>query len=210
MTRNVAVLAGSTGLTGKYLREVLEEDAFYDQVQTLTRQDHLESLQASQMPGATHLFCCLGTTIKTAGSRAAFRQVDFDLVVRFAKAGREAGATRMMLVSSVGANPRSGTFYLKVKGEVEEALSGLGFEALHIFRPSVLLGRRDQPRTGEGLSVRILRAVEWAMAGGLRKYRPMPVGVLASAMAVAGERGATGRHVHHFDEIYGLAGGGAW
>ncbi|MGC4052610.1 MAG: hypothetical protein QM757_25045 [Paludibaculum sp.] len=210
MTRNVAVLAGSTGLTGRYLREVLDEDAFYDQVQALTRQDHLETLQAGQIPGATHLFCCLGTTIKAAGSQAAFRQVDHDLVIQFAKAGRAAGATRMMLVSSVGADPRSGTFYLKVKGQTEEALAALGFEALHIFRPSVLLGHRDQPRRGEGWSIRFLRAVEWAMAGGLRKYRPMPAGVLASAMAVAGERGATGVNIHHFDEIYSLAGGAAW
>ncbi|MGJ5816897.1 oxidoreductase [Paludibaculum fermentans] len=207
MTRNVAVLAGSTGLTGRYLREVLDEDAYYDEVQALTRQDGLDTLEASQLPGATHLFCCLGTTIKAAGSQAAFRQVDFDFVVRFARAGKEAGARRMMVVSSVGADARSGTFYLRVKGEMEEALSGMGFESLHIFRPSVLQGHRAQARTGEGWSIRFLRAVEWAMAGGLRKYRPMPVGVLASAMAVAGERGATGRHVYDFDGIYGLAGG---
>ncbi|QOY90404.1 Rossmann-fold NAD(P)-binding domain-containing protein [Paludibaculum fermentans] len=210
MSRNVAVLAGSTGLTGRYLREVLEEDAFYDGVQALTRQDRLESLEASQLPGATHLFCCLGTTIKAAGSKAALRQVDFDYVVRFAKAGREAGATRLMVVSSVGANARSGTFYLKVKGEMEEALAGMGFEALHIFRPGVLMGSRPDARPRELWGIRLLRAVEWAMGGSLRKYRPMPVGVLASAMAVAGERGATGQHIHHFDEIYGLAGGGAW
>lgn len=207
MQQNVAILAGSTGLTGRYLRQVLEEDAFYDVVQPLTRQDGLNALQATQIPGATHLFCCLGTTIKTAGSQAAFRQVDFDYVVRFAEAGRAAGARRMMVVSSVGADARSGNFYLRVKGEMEQALAGMGFEALHIFRPSILMGRRDQPRTAEQWSIRVMRALEWTMVGGLRKYRPMPVGVLAAAMAAAGERGSSGRHVYHFEEIYKMAGG---
>ncbi|WP_321477851.1 hypothetical protein [uncultured Paludibaculum sp.] len=209
MGRNIAVVAGSTGLTGRYLREVLEEDAYYDEVQSVTRRDGLESLRPEQMPGATHLFCCLGTTIKAAGSQAAFRQVDFDYVVRFARAGRAAGARSMLVVSSVGANPQSGTFYLRVKGEMEQELATMEFEALHIFRPGVLMGHRDQSRAGEVWGARILRALEWAMAGSLRKYRPMPAGVLAAAMAAAGERGPKGRHVHHFDDIYRLAGGGA-
>jgi len=207
MDKNVAVVAGSTGLTGRYLLDVLREDAFFDEVVALTRRDGLETLRADQIPGATHLFCCLGTTIEKAGSREAFRKVDFEYVVRFAQAGMEAGAGRMLVVSSVGADPRSSTFYLRVKGEMEEAIEGLGFEALHIFRPSVLMGQREEKRPGEAWGIRLARAFEWMLAGGLRKYRPMPVGTLAAAMATAGERGSPGRHVHHFDEIVRLAGG---
>ena len=203
MTRNTAVLAGATGLVGRYLQQVLEEDAFYDDRIALQRSDYA----GLQLPPVTHLFCCLGTTIKKAGSPQAFRAVDFDLVLTFARAGRAAGAQRMMVVSSVGADPKASSLYLRVKGEMEEALSGLGFEALHIFRPSVLLGQRSEARTGEQWGIRFARAFEWAMVGSAKKYRPMPAGLLSSAMAAAGERGAPGRHVHHYQEILDLSGG---
>ncbi len=202
MTRNTAVLAGATGLVGRYLQQVLEEDAFYDDRIALQRSDFVKL----QLPPVTHLFCCLGTTIKKAGSREAFRAVDFDLVVSFAKAGRAAGAQRMMVVSSVGADAKSSNFYLRVKGEMEQALAGLGFEALHIFRPSILLGQRLDARSGEQWGIRMARAFEWAMVGQAKKYRPMPAGILASAMAAAGERGAPGRHIHHYQDIVALAG----
>lgn len=197
MTRNTVVLAGATGLVGRYLQQVLEEDAFYDDRIALQRSDYADL----RLPPVTHLFCCLGTTIKKAGSQQAFRAVDFDLVLNFARAGRAAGAQRMMVVSSVGANPKSSSFYLRVKGEMEEALAGLGFEALHIFRPSVLLGQRLEPRSGEQWGIRLTRAFEFVLVGAASKYRPMPVGVLANAMAIAAERGAPGRHIHHYQEI---------
>jgi len=202
MTRNTAVLAGATGLVGRYLQQVLEEDAFYDDRIALQRSDYAEL----RLPPVTHLFCCLGTTIRKAGSKQAFRAVDFDLVLQFAQAGLDAGARRMMVVSSVGADARTSNFYLRVKGEMEEALNGLGFEALHIFRPSVLMGQRAEVRGGEQWGIRFARAFEWALVGGAKKYRPMPAGVLASAMAAAGERGAPGRHIHHYQEILDLAG----
>lgn len=202
MTRNTAVLAGATGLVGRYLQQVLEEDAFYDDRIALQRPDYADL----RLPPVTHLFCCLGTTIKKAGSQQAFRAVDFELVLNFAKAGLAAGAQRMMVVSSVGADPKASAFYLRVKGEMEQALAGLGFEALHIFRPSVLQGQRSEARSGEQWSIRLARAFEWTMIGWAEKYRPMPAGVLASAMAAAGERGAPGRHVHHYREIIDLAG----
>jgi uncharacterized protein YbjT (DUF2867 family) len=207
MARTVAVVAGATGMTGRYLMQTLGEDAFYDDVIALRREDGLATLHARQIPGATHLFCCLGTTIRKAGGQAAFREVDYAYVLRFARAGREAGAAAMMVVSSVGADSRSSSFYLRVKGDMEEALAGLGFDALHIFRPSILLGQRPESRPGEQWGVRLALAFEWAMAGALRKYKPMPAGLLAASMAAAGERGAAGIHVHQYDEIMGLAGG---
>lgn len=221
MTRNTAVVVGATGLVGTYVMNVLAEDAFYDRVLLLTRRpvnppeiltkteniftdfDRLDSLE---LPGATHVFCCLGTTIRNAGSQEAFRRVDFDYVVGFARAARRAGAHHMSVISSVGANPRASSFYLRVKGETEQALSRLGFAELHIFRPSILLGKRNERRPGEQLGAALARGFEWLMLGPLRKYRPMPAPLLASAMAAAGERGGPGRHIHHYDDIIRLAG----
>ena len=180
-------------MVGRYLQQVLEEDAFYDDRIALQRADYADL----RLPPVTHLFCCLGITISKAGSQQAFRAVDFDLVLKFAKAGRAAGAKRMMVVSSVGADPKARLFYSRVKGEMEDALAGLGFEALHIFRPSIIMGQRPEVRGKEQWGLRFARAVEWALVGDWEKYRPIPAGVLAAAMAAAGERGAPGRHVHH-------------
>lgn len=220
MSSNTAVIAGATGLTGRYLLEALLEDAFYDRVVALVRKRSLGArpkleervvdfgdLGAGDLEGATHLFCCLGTTMKKAGSKEAFRRVDFEYVAGFAGAGKAAGAGFMALVSSVGADDEAGSFYLKVKGEAERAVEGMRFEALHIFQPSILLGKRGESRPGEEWGQRLARAFEWAMGGGLRKYRPMPAGTLAAAMAAAGERGGAGVQVHTYDGIVGLAGG---
>lgn len=221
MTRNTAVVIGATGLTGNYLMNILAEDAFYDRVVLLTRRPveppetisktenvfvDFERLEELDLTGATHVFSCLGTTIRNAGSREAFRRVDLDYVVAFARAARRAGARHMSVVSSVGAAPRASSFYLRVKGEMEEALGGLGFEQLHIFRPSILLGRRSERRSGEQMGAALAMGFEWLMMGPFRRYRPMPAPVLAAAMAAAGERGGPGRHVHHYDDIIRLAG----
>jgi uncharacterized protein YbjT (DUF2867 family) len=219
MPRNVAVVAGATGLVGRYLLEVLLEDSFYDQIVVLVRRPldrferkleqrmaDFENLRASDLAGGTHLFCCLGTTMKKAGSKAAFRRVDYDYPLMLARLGQEAGALRYMLVSSVGADPDAGSFYLRVKGELERDLEAIHFEATHVFRPAVLLGRREEARGGEQWAARLSLAFEWMMAGGLSKYRPMPAGVLAASMAAAGERGEPGRHVHHYNQIVRLAG----
>jgi len=219
MQFNAAVVAGATGMIGNYLVNLLLEDAFYDVIITLTRRtlgiEHpkvqqrivdFDTLQAADLEDATHLFCCLGTTMKTAGSCEAFRRVDYEYCERFARLGREAGARRLMLISSAGADPRSSNFYLKTKGETEQAVAGLGFEALHIFRPGVLLGRREEKRLGEGLAIRLSLGFEFLLRGPLTKYRPMPAGVLSAAMAAAGERGETGTHIDHYPEIVRLAG----
>lgn len=206
-------------MTGRYLLDVLLEDSFYDHVVALVRRPigrgdakieervvDFDSLSAPDVQGVTHMFCCLGTTIKKAGSKEAFRHVDHDYALRFAQWGIGAGAQRMMLVSSVGADEDSGNFYLRVKGELERDLERLPFEGLHIFRPSFLLGRREEQRTGEALGIRLARGFEWMMVGDWRRYRPMPAGVLAASMAAAGERGEPGRHVYHYDQIYRMAG----
>ena len=111
------------------------------------------------LPSVGEAFIALGTTIKVAGSQAAFRAVDFDAVVAVAKAAKAAGASRLGVVSAMGASARSAIFYNRVKGEMEEALSALGFATLVVARPSFLAGDRQalgQPlRSGEKLALRV-------------------------------------------------------
>ena len=214
MRNRVAVVAGPTGLTGGYLLRVLAEDAFFDSVvalsrrpmefihpKVITRQVDLADLPGAAIAGATHVFCCLGTTMRQAGNEAAFRAVDYEYPLHLARRAATLGAQRFLLVSSVGANAHSGNFYLRVKGELEDQLRGLPFEALHLFRPSFLMGMRAEKRPGEGLGLVLARTLEWALVAGLRKYRPIAAAVLARAMAVTAERGPAGVHVFDYENI---------
>ncbi|MEZ5402439.1 MAG: oxidoreductase [Bryobacteraceae bacterium] len=214
-----ALLAGATGLTGGcLLRELAGR---YSTTYVLARRtiglpprcalievdfDRLPAV----LPGAD-VYCALGTTIRKAGSREAFRRVDYGYPLAIARAARAGGARQFLLVSSVGADPGSANFYLRVKGELEEALAGVGFDALHLFRPGVLLGDRGESRPGEAIGKVISIAVGALLAGPLRKYRAMPADRLARAMVQAGVRsearegaaGVGGRHVYHWGEIAG-------
>jgi uncharacterized protein YbjT (DUF2867 family) len=135
------------------------------------------------------IFCALGTTIKKAGSQARFREIDHDLPLQAARLGLANGARHYLLVSSLGANPGSGLFYSRVKGEVEEDLRVLGYPQLTIARPSLLLGVRDEIRLGE----RLFPALGWLMPP---KYRPIEARDVARAMvALANEDGAETRVV---------------
>jgi uncharacterized protein YbjT (DUF2867 family) len=154
-------------------------------------------------------FCCLGTTIKDAGSREAFRAVDHAAVLAFAWAAQRAGAQRFFVVSALGADPASRVFYNRVKGETDAALEILGFSTLGIFRPSLLLGRRERPRLGERLMAAVLWIAEPMMFGRLRKYRAIDAVIVARAMMRC-SFGKPGRGVLVFnsDEIQDLGGFG--
>src|SRR5206468_887921 len=137
-------------------------------------------------PTVDDVFIALGTTIKVAGSEAAFRQVDFDFVVNTARAARAAGATRLAVVSALGANAKSGVFYNRVKGEMEAAIAQFGYESVVIAQPSLLLGDRaalGQPaRGGEILAARLLGPLGWMSPKGVR---PIPARAVASALLAA-------------------------
>ena len=158
----VALLAGSTGLIGNQLLELLLADSNYSKVIALSRTPlpisnpklenivlEVEQLEKHAELTADDVFCCLGTTMKQAGSKAAFRKVDFDYPLQLAKILKSNGAQQFLLVSALGANNNSSIFYNQVKGEIEEAIKLIGFKALHIFRPSLLLGSRKEQRSGE-------------------------------------------------------------
>jgi uncharacterized protein YbjT (DUF2867 family) len=150
------------------------------------RWQQVDFAQLPALPAAGEAYCCLGTTIKQAGSQAAFRAVDFDAVLAFARAARAAGVVRFAVVSALGASLRSGTFYNRVKGEMEAAVAALGFDSLVIARPSLLAGDRaslGQPaRTGEQLALWLTAPI-----GGLlpKAMRPIKAPTVARGMMVA-------------------------
>ena len=215
---DTALVVGATGLVGSQCLKTLLDGGAYERVVAFTRRplgqqhprlvetivdfDKLEELEP--FPTAD-VFCALGTTIEKAGSQPDYLKVDFEYPRIIAERSAASGATQFMLVSSAGADPQSGNFYLRVKAQLEKAITGRSFEAVHIFRPSFLIGSREEFRLGESLGVAASRAFQFAMVGKLRKYRPIAAATVAAAMAVAAREAKPGRHIYHYDEIVALA-----
>lgn len=208
----IALLAGATGLTGNLLLAELLADTRYSSVYALVRKSILSAQQKmterlvdfehlGNLPKIDDVFCCLGTTIKKAGSREAFRQVDFDYVLNLARTAKAAGALRFMVMSSIGANPKSDVFYSSVKGEMEAALAALGFAELHIFQPSFLVGDRTEKRVGERIGVMAFQLMSPLFIGPARKYRSIRAKQVAHAMVVAALSGMPGKHIYTSDMI---------
>ena len=170
MATRTALLAGATGLVGRGILAGLLADPQVTAVHTLGRRDlpathpklthhRVDFAALPALPAVDEVYLALGTTIKVAGSQAAFRAIDFDANLAVARTARRAGARHLGLVSAMGANPRSSVFYNRVKGEVEQALASLGYDGMVVARPSFLAGDRialGQPvRSGETLALRI-------------------------------------------------------
>jgi uncharacterized protein YbjT (DUF2867 family) len=213
-TRN-ALVAGASGLVGGQLLDALLESPLYREVCSLGRRPlpkqhpqltqltvDFARLEGEALPPADDAFCCLGTTIKKAGSQESFRAVDHDAVLAFAKAARKAGARRFLLVSALGANPRSRVFYNRVKGETEEDLKGLGFESLLILRPSLLLGDRAESRPGERVAVVVTKV----LGPLLRPFsgRPIEARTVARAMLALARYATSGVRVAPSGELQEL------
>jgi uncharacterized protein YbjT (DUF2867 family) len=209
----IALLAGASGLVGGHCLRLLLAEPAYGRVIALGRRalpvQHAKLEQklvdfahiADLVPRVDDVYCCLGTTIKKAGSQAAFRRVDHDYVVALAQAAKQAGARRFLLVSALGANLRSRIFYSRVKGEVERDVSAVPFAAVHIFRPSLLLGERAESRPLERLVFPLFKALTPVLAGPLRPYRAIAAETVARAMIRAALGDATGVRVHGYDEM---------
>jgi uncharacterized protein YbjT (DUF2867 family) len=206
-----ALVAGATGMVGTLLLRQLAAGNDYAEVRVLGRrqpaQEHprfrfvatdfsdLDTLGAAL--SADDVFCCLGTTIRKAGSQPAFERVDYHMVVDLARAARKAGAKRFLVVSSVGASERSPAFYSRVKGRMEQAVAAVGFEAVHIVRPSLLLGDRTERRPGEKLAQLAAPLLSPLLHGPLAKYRAVDGNEVATALITLARSPATGVHVHH-------------
>jgi len=155
---------------------------------------------ATQLKGlvANDAFCCIGTTIAEAGSQEVFREADLDAVLLFAEAARAAGAMRFSVVSSVGASSTSKKFYLRTKGEMEDAVTGMGFASVDIFQPSLLLGPRKQVRPMELIGGLLSPLISPLLSGSREALRPIPAQTVARGMVGAARRGGRGiyRYTH--------------
>jgi uncharacterized protein YbjT (DUF2867 family) len=189
------LVAGATGLVGRALVEQLCASPKVSRVVALARRP-LEAAHAKlearrvdfarlgeEVPVPADVACCaLGTTIAAAGSQEAFRRVDYDATLAFARHALACGVRRFVLVSSVGADPASGNFYLRVKGEVEQALRALPFEALVILRPGLLLGDRRESRPAEAVARLVSPVLNPLLVGPLARYRAVRADHVAAAM----------------------------
>ena len=215
----VALLAGATGLVGKYVLEELLQAPDFSRVYAITRRplgrDHsrlanrivqFERLE-EQLKGLTcHVaFCCLGTTLRAAGSEEAFREVDVDYVLAFARAARAAQAQRFVVVSSVGADSDSKFFYLQAKGEMERQLAGVGFGALDILQPGLLLGWRREMRPLELAASAVMPLLNLFLVGQLADKRGISPRKVAAAMVGAARSGRRGMYRYTYPAIEALA-----
>ncbi|MDB5234873.1 MAG: oxidoreductase [Hymenobacter sp.] len=215
--RKTALLAGATGLIGSQLLPLLLESERYSKVivvgrravpvlhpkltQVVTELDKLQDVRLQLI--ADDVFCCLGTTMKQAGSKEAFYRVDFLYVVTLAAVTAGNFASQFMVVSSLGADAEARVYYSRVKGEMEESVRNAPFRAIHIFRPSLLLGERAESRAGERLGAVALRVFRPLLRGPLQKYRPVTAATVAAAMLRAAEEDGGGVRVHESDELTG-------
>jgi len=206
--KKVLVLGG-TGLIGQQLIDLLLQDISYSVTALVRNALPIENERLTQVifdyenPKneviiAEEVFCCLGTTIKVAGSQKAFYKVDFEYAYVIAKRAYLNGAKKFALVSSLGANKKSSLFYNKTKGEIEEAITNIGYESLFIFRPSLLLGNRSTHRTGEKIAQSIFTNLSFLIP---KKYQAIQAKQVAKAMITLMKLKETGVHILESEKI---------
>jgi uncharacterized protein YbjT (DUF2867 family) len=194
--KKTAIILGSTGLIGNLLLLKLLKDDTYERVivfvrkktnfthQKLTQEiiDFNNTDSYKNLVKGDVIYCCLGSTIKKAGSEEAFKKVDYQYPLEFAIAGKENGVNQYMLVSSIGATVKTANFYLKTKGEIEKELSSLNFESLILLRPSMLLGKRNEFRFLELLGKVFMTIISFMFIGPLKNYKAIQAYKVADMM----------------------------
>lgn len=210
-----ALIAGASGLVGGHLLSLLLRSERYSQVISVGRHelplihpkldqqvidfDRMKDYAAEMV--ADDVFCCLGTTIKKAGSKDSFYKVDYTYVTQLAELTARKGAIQFLVISAMGADAGSMIFYNKVKGEMERDVQQQPFNAIHIFRPSLLLGEREEKRTGEDFASKVMKPLSSLMIGPLEKYKPIEAETVARAMLAAAKAEKSGKHIHPSDDI---------
>ena len=213
--KKTALLLGSTGLIGGHVLELLLADEAFEKVVSFARKplpikhpkleqrvvdfDNPQSYE--QFVKGDVIFCCLGTTIKTAGSQAAFKKVDYEYPLEFAKAAKQNGVSHYLIISSIGATTNTSNFYLKTKGEIESELTKLNFQSLTILRPSMLLGNRKEFRMGEAIGKVVMTLLSFLFVGPLKKYKAIHAKVVANAMLIAFKEAGWGVNILSSDKI---------
>ncbi len=222
MNERTAVVLGASGLTGSYLVEEMLEDNYFDIVRILVRKilplqnpklqqevvdfNNLTDFKQKFGDGEI-IFCCVGTTTKKInGDIAAYEKIDYDIPYNAAIIGVSKNYKKFLIVSSVGANVKSGNFYLKLKGKIEIALEEFAFNSISIFRPGQLLGDRSEYRRGEKLLQAATKFISRFLFGPLNKYHSIEAKDVAKAMVAAAKKTETGIHIFEFNEIMKLIG----
>ncbi len=213
LTEKTALLVGASGLIGSQLLKKLLDSPYYKSVIVLARkplglmhpklQEYIfdfENPDASMVHG-NDVFCCLGTTIKKAGSKEAFQKVDLVYPIQIARLAKNNGAEKFLIVTAMGANSNSSIFYNQVKGKVEQELREIEYPTLHIFRPSLLLGERTERRVGERIGAIFSNILNPFMVGSLRKFRAIDSGKVAAAMIANAKETKKGVFIHSSDEL---------
>ncbi|OOQ61332.1 NAD(P)H-binding protein [Mucilaginibacter pedocola] len=210
-----AIIVGASGLVGSKLLDILLASAEFDEVVILVRKhltithtklkqlvinfDDLDKHTADIK--ADVIFSCLGTTKAKTPDAEQYRKIDHDYPLQIAAIAKANGVRQFQLVSAVGANAGSSTFYIKLKGELEEALKLVGFESLHIYQPSMLYGGRQENRPLENIFVGIFKVLDHLFIGSWRKYRSITAQQVANAMYKNSLKAAPGIHTYTFDQI---------
>lgn len=191
-----AVVLGASGLIGSSLLHNLLESNFYSEVIVFVRKDldfrhnklkiHIIDFDKpdtyKSLVVGDDFFCCLGTTMSKAGTKDVFKKIDYQYPVSFARIAKDNGIQHYLIVSSVGANSKSSVFYLKTKGECEDAICKIGFQSVSIFRPASLLGNRKEYRLNEKITLSLLNILSFLLVGKLRKYKPIESTRVAEVM----------------------------
>jgi uncharacterized protein YbjT (DUF2867 family) len=214
-----ALIAGATGLTGTELLKLLINDESYTRIHVISRRipdlqspkiihhpalfNQLDELPIQQ--SIDEVYCTLGTTIKKAGTKAAFREVDFDAVVNLACWAKKVDVSRFVVISSIGANASSKNFYLRTKGQMETIVKQVNLNSLIIVRPSLLTGKRKETRTAERIAELVTFAITPFMVGKLRKYRPISAFKVALAMKSLAQSKFGDTYIIESDELEKIA-----
>lgn len=212
MQQKTALLLGASGLTGQHLLELLLNDPLYAQVTIYVRKlihvSHPKLVQRivdfeklDTAIDATDVFCCLGTTIKKAGSQDAFKQVDLVYPQKIAALQLTAGSQSFLVISAVGADENASIFYSRTKGQLEKKLTLLRYPCLCIFRPSFIIGDRAERRMGEKIGIFIAKLISPILVGPLKKYQAVSALALAASMQHAAHQHTTGIHYISSAEI---------
>jgi uncharacterized protein YbjT (DUF2867 family) len=215
-----AIIAGASGLIGGLLIDILLQNSEYKEVVILVRKElpvkHNKLKQlvidfdklndyAAEITGDV-IFCCLGTTRRKTPDRAVYRKIDHDYPVQMAKIGLQNGIEQYHLVSALGANASSSTFYMRTKGKVEDDIINVGLKCLQIYQPSFLTGHRAEKNRVEERIVGVLfKLIDTLLLGGLKKYRSIPAKTVAMAMYKQSLKQQEGVFIHLSDQIKQLS-----
>lgn len=219
MKGKVALIVGASGLVGRELLKLLLAGKEYGRVGALVRKplgikhpkleeriidfDNMDKHKDCFL--VNDVFCCIGTTIKKARSREEFKKIDVDYPVQMAKISKELQVEKFLIITSVGADSNSMVYYSRMKGLLEKQLSAMGLNSLHIFRPSLLLGARDEYRLGEEIGAIFAKGLSFAFVGPLKKYKAIDAKDVAMGMYITAQKQGQGAHVYLSHEISKIA-----